>query len=163
MNLVKLHVDRFTVVGLEARTTNAQEARGGGPIGKLWARLMTEHFLSAIPHRVDDRIVAVYSNYASDRDGPYTYLLGAKVSSRHDLPPGMTAREIVPGTYAMFTAAGGSPAQMVVGLWKRIWSLEQPGPLQRAYQTDYEVHYNSESDPAGGAHVDVYVGLRDER
>lgn len=161
MNLIKLHVDKFTVAGLEARTSNAQEATGDGPISKLWGRLHSDNFLAQLPNRVDSRIVAVYSDYQSDKDGPYTYLLGAKVSSANDLPPGVVSRTVVSGTYAMFTAEGGAPPDMVVNLWKRIWSLEKPDQLHRAYKTDYEVHY---SGPAGNnkatARVDVYIGVQ---
>lgn len=163
MNLVKLHVDKFTVVGFEARTSNAQEMSGNGPISKLWGRLQAENFLTQIPNRVDSRIIAVYSDYESNKDGPYTYLLGAKVSSAKEVPPGMAARTVVSGTYAMFTAEGGAPQALVVNLWKRIWSLEKPDQFHRAYKTDYEVHYNGSANDPAAAHVDVYVGLQDKR
>jgi len=160
MNMVELHVDRFTVAGFEARTTNAQERTGNGPISQLWARLLSQHFVSAIPNRVDSHIVAVYSNYESDKDGPYTYLLGAKVASAKDLPSGMVSRDIVPGPYAMFTAEGDAPAQMVLNLWKRIRALEKSGWLPRAYKTDYEVHYTGVADAAAKAHLDIYIGVK---
>ncbi len=162
MNMLKLHVDRFSVVGLETRTSNPREANGNGPISQLWAQLQSDRFVSRIPNRVDSRIVAVYSNYESDKDGPYTYLLGARVSSVKDVPPGMVSMSIVPGTYAMFTAQGDAPAELVVSLWKRIWALEKPDQLHRSYKTDYEVHYTAPGAPAI-AHVDVYIGVRDKQ
>ena len=160
--MLKLNVDKFTVVGYEARTTNAREAAGGGPISQLWGRLSSGHFLSEIPHKVDSHIVAVYSDYESDKDGPYTYLLGAKVSSLRDIPAGMVARTIPAGTYALFAAEGGAPAEVVVSQWKRIWALEKPGPLHRAYKTDFEV-YSTAPDSPVKTHVDVYIGIQDER
>ena len=51
VNMAKLHVDSFTVVGIETRTSNAREMSGDGPIGKLWAHLRSEDFLSRIPDR----------------------------------------------------------------------------------------------------------------
>jgi predicted transcriptional regulator YdeE len=158
MNLVKLHVDSFNVIGIEARTSNAQEVSDSA-IGKLWGRLATEELLRRIPHRADDRIVAVYSDYESDKDGPYTYTLGAKVSSTRDIPSGMVSKKVLSGDYAMFTAQGGAPPQMTVDLWKRIWSLEKPGPLHRAYKTDFEVHSGLEAQPPD-AHIDVYIGVQ---
>lgn len=101
-----------------------------------------------------------YSNYESDKDGPYTYLLGAKVASAKDLPSGMVSRNIVAGAYALFTAEGDAPAQMVVNLWQRIWILEKSGQLHRAYKTDYEVHYTGVADAAAKTHVDVYIGVQ---
>lgn len=159
MNMVKLHVDSFNVIGIESRTTNAQEASDSA-IGKLWGRLATEDLLSRIPHRVDTHIVAVYSDYESDKDGPYTYTLGAKVSSTHDVPAGMVSKKVLSGDYAMFTAQGGPPPQMTVDLWKRIWSLEKPGPLHRAYKTDFEVHYNGLEAHPPDTHIDIYIGVQ---
>lgn len=161
MNLVKLHVDSFKVIGIEARTSNAREMSADGAIPRLWQRMRDENLLDRIPNRTDSRIVALYTDYESDKNGPYTYVLGAKVSSDKHVPPGMVARTVPSGTYAMFTAQGGEAAQLVVNLWKRIWSLEKPGPLHRAYRTDYEVHYQGLSDDPAAAHVDIYVGVRD--
>src|SRR5579875_3359245 len=160
MNLVKLHVDSFSVIGFETRTSNARESSGDGPLAKLWVRFRDENYLVQIPNRVDDRVVAVYSDYESDKDGPYSYLLGAKVSSTKDIPPGMTSRTVVSGPYAMFTVQGGPPAQILLGLWKHIWSLEKADQLHRAYKTDYEVYYDGILTNPNNARVDVYVGLR---
>jgi predicted transcriptional regulator YdeE len=74
----------------------------------------------------------------------------------------MVSRSIVPGTYAMFTARDGAPAELVVNLWKHIWALEKPDQLHRSYRTDYEVHYTAPDAPAV-AHVDVYIGIRDKQ
>ena len=160
VNMTKLHVDSFTVMGIEARTSNAREMSGEGQIGKLWARLQSEDFLSRIPDRADSRVVALYTDYETDKDGPYTYVLGAKVSSTKDIPPGMVARKVDSGTYATFSAQGRPPAQMVVDLWKQIWSLEKPDQIHRAYKTDFEVYDGGPSDDASKAQVSIYVGLK---
>jgi len=154
---IKMHVEPFLVMGIEARTTNAREMSGKGAIGALWGRLMKNNVVERIPHRVDNRIIAVYSDYENDKDGAYSYLLGARVSSRKPAPDGMASRHIVAGDYAMFSAKGGPPAEMVVGIWKQIWSLETGNKLARAYRTDFEV-YATGANPADTL-VDVYVGL----
>lgn len=159
MNLVKLHVEPFTVVGIEARTANARETTTEAVIPKMWARFRNDNLPALIPKRVDSNIVALYTDYESDKDGPYTYLLSAKVSSAKDIPPGMVSKTIARGTYAMFTAKGGPPPQMIVDLWKRIWALEKPGTIHRAYKTDFEVYYGAFAEDPPNAHVDVYVGL----
>ncbi|HZS54314.1 MAG TPA: GyrI-like domain-containing protein [Bryobacteraceae bacterium] len=158
MNLVKLHVDSFIAAGISARTTNAQEMTTSAQIPKLWQRLTSENFLARIPDRVDDHVIALYTGYESDKNGPYTFILGAKVSSKKNLPPEFVAREVASGQYAMFTEQGGPPPEMTVNLWKRIWSLEKPGTLERAYKTDYEVHYSPANDVAK-SRVDIYIGL----
>ena len=91
-------VESFLVLGIEARTTNNRETSGQGAIGPLWGRLTKDALLERIPNRVDDRIIAVYSDYENDRDGEYSYLLGAKVkrgqrhSGRDVLTPGWSGR-----------------------------------------------------------------------
>jgi predicted transcriptional regulator YdeE len=158
MDLLKLHVDSFTVAGISIRTSNARESTAEAQIPKLWNRLSNENYVRRIPNRVDDRVVALYTDYESGKDGLYTYILGAKVSSKKDLPAEFVARDVAAGQYAMFTEQGGPPPRMTVDLWKRIWSLEKPGGLVRAYKTDYEVHYGPADDVAK-SHVDIYIGL----
>jgi predicted transcriptional regulator YdeE len=158
MNLVKLHVDSFVVAGISARTSNAQEMTAEAEIPKLWQRLTSGNFLARIPNRVDDRVIALYTDYESDKNGRYTFLLGARVGSKKNLPPEFVARDIASGQYAMFTDRGGPAAEMTVNLWKRIWSLEKPGVLERAYKTDYEVHYGPAGDVAK-SQIDIYIGL----
>jgi predicted transcriptional regulator YdeE len=154
---VKVHVEPFLVMGIEARTTNAREMSGKGAIGALWGRLIKDNLVERIPHRVDNRIIAIYSDYENNKDGAYSYLLGARVSSLNRAPDGMASRSIVAGDYAMFTAKGRPPSEMVVGIWKQIWSLETGNKLARAYRTDFEI-YSTGVHPADTL-VDVYVGL----
>jgi predicted transcriptional regulator YdeE len=158
----RLHVDSFTVVGLTARTSNAKEASGNGVIGAFWARLRKDGLLNQIKHRADTHVIAVYSDYESDKDGDYTYTLGSKVSSAKDVPEGMVARRSDSGDYAIFTAQGGPAMRLVMGLWQRIWSLEKsPSKLRRAYRTDYEIYVDPDADDASQK-VDVYIGLKRE-
>ena len=154
---VKVHVEEFVVIGIEARTTNEREMSGKGSIGELWMRLLKNNFVERIPDRVDKRIIAVYSDYENGKDGEYSYLLGARVSPLKPAPEGMASCRIPSGDYAMFTAKGRPPAEMVVGIWKQIWSLETRKKLARAYRTDFEI-YSEAANPADTL-VDVYIGL----
>src|ERR1700751_2132065 len=83
----------FTVVGIAARTSNPREMSADGIIGKQWGRLMQEGLLAKIPNKADSNIVAVYTDYASDHNGEYTYVLGARVKSDADVPAGMVAEK----------------------------------------------------------------------
>jgi predicted transcriptional regulator YdeE len=159
-DLVKVHVEQFLVVGIEARTTNHREMSGQGAIGALWGRLTNEALLDHIPNRADDRIIAVYSDYQNGKDGEYSYLLGAKVRAAKHVPDGMASRQVGAGEYALFSAKGRSPAEMVIGIWREIWSLETAKKLKRAYQTDFEVYYNGPGAKPPNTLVDVYIGLR---
>ncbi len=159
VNMVKVHVDPFLVIGISTRTTNARETTKDAVIPKMWARLHEEDVLTRIPNRVDAHVIAVYCDYENGKDGLYNYVLGAKAKPTKSIPPGMVAQKIVPGEYAVFTDKGGPPPQMIVNLWKQIWSLEKPGQLERAYQTDYEVYYGDLRPNPPNAHVAIYIGL----
>src|SRR5580700_464854 len=94
MNPKVVEQEAFTVLGIAVRTSNAEQMTAARPIGKQWERLFKEGLLAAIPNKADGKIVAVYSEYLSDKDGEYTYLLGARVTKVESVPAGMTARNV---------------------------------------------------------------------
>ena len=150
----------FTVVGIAARTSNAREMTADGIIGKLWGRLMQEGLLARIPNRADQHIVAVYTDYASDHNGEYTFVLGARVKSVAEVPAGMVAKKIPAGKFAVFTSEKGAAAQVVPATWTKINSLPRSAAGgDRAYRADYEIYDERAADPAN-LQVDVYVGIK---
>jgi predicted transcriptional regulator YdeE len=160
MNPKILQVQGFTVVGITARTNNAKEMRAAGAIGKLWGRLMQENLLEKIPNRADENIVAIYTDYASDKDGDYTYILGAKVSRDSGIPAGMVAKQILSGKHAVFTSERGPSSKVVPEIWQKINNLPKTVPGgDRTYQSDFEVYDERARDPQDAV-VDVYVGVR---
>jgi predicted transcriptional regulator YdeE len=149
----------FTVVGIAARTSNAREMTADGIIGKLWARLVHEGLLARIPSKVDENIVAVYTDYASDHNGEYTFVLGARVKSDEAVPAGMVAKNIPAGKFAVFTSERGPAAKVVPQTWIKINSLPRSAAGgDRVYRADYEIYDERAADPAN-AEVDVYVGI----
>lgn len=152
--------DGFTVVGISARTTNAREMTPQGVIGATWGRLFQEGIIQKIPNKADPRIVAVYTDYASDHNGEYTYVLGARVTSDADVPAGMVARKVPAGKYAMFTSEKGPAPQVVPALWMKINSLPQGAAgADRVYHTDFEIYDERAMDPQN-LQMDVYVGVK---
>lgn len=151
--------DGFRVIGISVRTSNAKE-RQDSQIGKQWGRLMQEHLLAAIPNRADHNVVAVYTDYASDKDGEYTYVLGARVTNANEVPAGMVTKQVAAGRYAVFTSERGPVQQVVVGTWMRIWNTpkDQPGG-DRAYKTDFEWYDQRAQNPADSV-VEVHIGIR---
>ncbi len=158
MDFVRL--EHFSVIGIEARTSNAREATAQGLIGKMWQRFRSENLAARIPHRADMNLVAVYSEYEGDENGEYTYTLGAKVSGVSDLPQGMTVRQVPTGSYAVFTSARGPVTKVVGDTWKRIWAERRASGYARSYQADFEVYGAEAKDPAN-SRVDIYVGVRE--
>ena len=150
----------FTVVGISARTSNAKETTPQGLIGRQWARLSREGVLGRIRNKADKNIVAVYTDYASDHNGEYTYVLGARVTSAENIPPGMVAKTIPAGRYAVFTSDKGPAVKVVPDAWMRINSLPKSAVGgDRIYQADFEIYDDRAVDPQN-SQVDVYIGIR---
>jgi predicted transcriptional regulator YdeE len=149
----------FTIVGIEARTTNAKEALGDGIIGKQWQKFFAEGIPQKIPHRTDQSFYAVYSDYAGDHNGEYSFLIGAKVKEGTEPPAGLIAKRIDAGKYALITSDRGPFPKVVPAAWQKIFSLEDAGSLKRAYRTDFELYDQRALDPQNGQ-VDIYIGVK---
>jgi predicted transcriptional regulator YdeE len=151
----------FSVIGIQVRTSNAKEVTGGGTIPKQWERFFKEGIANKIPNKVDSTIYAAYTNYASDYNGEYDFIIGMKVSSISDVPPGMVARNVPKGRYAIVTSAKGPVAQVVPQAWQRVYSLDDNKRLggARAYKADFEL-YDQRSQNPHDSQVDLYIGLK---
>lgn len=149
----------FQVIGIEARTNNSQEATGGGAIPKQWQRLFMENLLGQIPDRLDQSIIAVYSDYASDANADYTYVLGAKVKPGTKAPNGMVAVSIPAGKYLEFVTAKGPGAEVLPPAWRQIYGyFEAHASPARAFKSDYEV-YSGPSDP-NAVQAHIFIGVK---
>jgi predicted transcriptional regulator YdeE len=146
------------VVGYSVRTTNAAESKGDGEIPKLWGRFFQENLGDKIPHRMGQSLIVVYSDYASDQNGEYTYLLGAPVDSVADVPKDLTVRTIPAGSYAVLTTPAGPPQQTLPAIWTKIWGMSEAElGGKRSFVMDYET-YDGLSDPQN-MQVEVHLGL----
>lgn len=155
-----VEVPEFIVAGITVRTNNAKEMTADGVIGKQWARLMQENVLAKIPNKIGQSVVAVYTDYASDQAGEYTYLLGARVNSDAGLPAGIAAKKIPGGKFAVFTTERGPAPKVVPEMWMRINSLPRTTPgADRLYRADYEIYDERARDPQN-IQADIYIGIR---
>ena len=149
----------FTVIGLWVRTDNKKEAGGTGEISPMWQRAMQEGSLENIPHRSDNNLTVVYTNYASDQNGEYTYVLGVRVSSVDKVPEGMMTVNVPAGKYAVIESEQGALSEVMPKVWQRINSMpvsEMGGP--RAFKADYEVY--PEGFDWQNAQIPIYIGLK---
>ena len=140
MNIVRM--EAFTVMGREVRTSNARELSGQGSIGQLWSKMNPEL----------GKPVAVYSQYASNKDGEYSYMRGVEIGHDETLPLQFSRRDSEEGDYVCLKSEGPVTPELVVGLWRQIWALEEAGELSRAYRTDFEIYR--------GNGVELYVGVK---
>lgn len=145
----------FTVIGIQIRTHNA-----AGDIPRQWERFLREGVIGKIPDKTDTDIVVVYHRYASDHNGDYDYLIGARVQDGTAAPAGMAAVAIPKSKYALLTTDQGPVGKVVSEAWQQIWRLEDAGGLggKRAYKADFEVYDQRARDP-NHSQVDIYVGL----
>lgn len=157
----KVHRDGFSVVGIEVRTTNAKEMSGAGAIPKQWQRFFQDGIQQKIPDRVDGTIYAVYTDYASDRNGEYSFVIGVKVGPNAKAPEGMVLKKVPAGEYAEITSDQGPVGKVVTAAWLQIWSLEDKAQLggTRAYRADFEVYDQRAADPQH-SQVDIFVGVK---
>jgi len=149
----------FDVIGIAAQTNNATEANADGQIPKLWQRLFMEGVLNRIPDRSDESIIAVYTKYATDENGDYTYIVGGKVPAGTKAPEGMVAVKVPAGKYLEFVSAKGPGQEVLPVIWTQIYRYFQgPGAPKRAFKTDFE-RYDGPFDPnAMQAHI--FIGVK---
>ncbi len=151
----------FTVIGINVRTNNTREMAGAGVISGHWERFFRDGILEKIPRKADSNIYAVYTNYASDRNGDYDLVLGARVKDASPVPPGMVAVTVPSGKYAVLTSAKGPVGKIIAEEWQEIWRLEDQSQLggKRAYKTDFELYDERSRDPQN-SQVDIYIGIK---
>ena len=149
----------FAMIGVSVRTSHWREAGGNGEIPNMWARAMQDGTFGRIPNRADTNIVAVYTNYATDQNAEYTYVLGARVTSIDKVPDGFVAVTIPAGRYAAVQTDKGALPDVMPKVWQRIYAMpakELGG--ERSFKVDYEVY------PAWfdwqNAQIDVHLGLK---
>jgi predicted transcriptional regulator YdeE len=157
----KVHQEEFSIIGIEARTSNALEMKGEGVIGKQWQKFFQEGVQQKIANRADANIYAAYTDYASDRNGEFSFVIGVKVSAGATVPPGMVLKKVPAGDYALITSQKGPVSEVVPEAWQQVWTLEDKSQLGgiRAYKADFEVYDSRTTDPQN-SQVDLYVGLK---
>jgi predicted transcriptional regulator YdeE len=153
------NVPEFTVIGIAARTDNAKESTSDGIIPKQWQKFFSEGVPAKISNTTGPHLYAVYTDYASDHNGEYTYVVGAAVKDGTGAPRGMVVKRVPAGQYAVFTTEVGPFAKVVPAAWQRIFKLEEEGKLKRAYNTDFEIYDQRAQDPQN-AQIDIYVGVK---
>ena len=150
----------FSVIGIEARTTNAKEMSSEGIIGKQWHRAISENLFDRIPNRTDQAVIGLYIEYESDANGEYTFLVGARVELNSTAPDGTVLKTAPAQRYAVFTTDQGPIMEIIPKVWQRIWSTpasELGG--ERAFIADFEVYDNRARDPQN-AIVEVWLGIK---
>ncbi len=157
-----VQLEAFQVVGTFNSTNNAKEAGPDAIIGKQWHEFLSRHLIDKIPDKLDNDVIAVYTDYADGGGGEYSFVLGARVKPTPNptIPEGMIVKTVPGGRYAVFTTERGPLPKVVPDTWKQIWAYyKSPQNGTRAYQADFEVYDQRGTDPNSGQ-VDIYIGIK---
>jgi predicted transcriptional regulator YdeE len=155
----KIQWNSLTLVGIQARTSNAAEISGHGKIADLWKRFWEEGILSQIPNRTHpNEFMVAYTEFESDENGPYTILIGAAVQSVGDIKSHLTSIQIPASNYIHVPTNWGPIAEIGLETWKRIWS-EEKWKMNRSYIADLEIYGENAKDP-NRSQFDIYLGVK---
>lgn len=144
----------LVIVGLAIRTS---PATAGADIATAWQRFMSEGTAQRVERDpADAGLYAVYCDYQSDHDGPYSMVLGMAVDAKAPVPAGLRRVRVPAGPYAHFVASGDA-GKAVWELWSHVNGVwEKPGT--RRYIADFE-RYAPDAMADGKVTADVMVGL----
>ena len=146
-----------TVIGIARRTSNA-DGRSVEDIPACWKDFLAQNGAAKIPDRaVPPVMYAVYSDYAGDWRGEFTYLIGCGVRRAGTIPEGMAVCRIPAQTYAVFHAKGQMPDE-VLAVWSNVWLSDLP----RAYTHDFEVFDKRFTNPKK-REVDICVSVHPDK
>jgi predicted transcriptional regulator YdeE len=142
----------FKIIGISVRTSNTNN-QALKDIGELFGKFMGQNISEMIPNKLTDDIYCVYTEYESDFNGPYTTIIGCKVSSLNDIPAGFIGRTIPESRYQVYKSTG----KLSISLgktWEDIWSSE----LNRKYAVDFDIYGEKAKDFENGE-VETYVSV----
>ncbi|MEO6633390.1 MAG: GyrI-like domain-containing protein [Mucilaginibacter sp.] len=145
--------NEFFLNGISVRTTN-KDGQSANDIGGLWTRFTTENLIDQIPDRISDDMYCVYTDYESDYTGPYTAVLGCKVSSLDGITAGFTGITVPAGEYLVHYLEGQFPAN-IGAAWQQIWASD----IDRKYTADYDF-YKAGAKSFEETEARIYLGVK---
>lgn len=137
-------------IGLELRTNN-EECSSAMPTHK--EKFFNDNIPGKIPNRINNDILALYTDYEGDYTKPYSWILGCEVSGLDEIPTGLVGKVIPESKYAVFTTQGEFP-QGLIAAWQAVWASN----LFRSYTSDFEL-YRSDFHPQENPEVNVYIAI----
>lgn len=145
------------IVGWEVRTNNSDEAGPGtAKIPGIWERAREEEIAGQIPNAQDVGVlIGAFTRYQSDENGPYSLIVGTRVSGLDDVPKGMAGITVLAQEYVVFNTSGEMP-RAVIDAWAAVWKyFSETTALSRAFTTDFERY-----DSAKPGEVEIYIAVR---
>lgn len=147
------NLERRFFIGIPL-STSYEEARFQNDVPPFWDKFYRENLAEKIPNKVNDDLLAVYTDYEGDYSKPFTYLLGCEVTSLERIPEEMKGLEIEASSYMVLATKAGFPLSMM-NIWQTIWNSN----LKRAYTTDFEV-YKPMFKLQGNPEIKIFIALK---
>ncbi|MDM1047657.1 GyrI-like domain-containing protein [Sphingobacterium hotanense] len=148
-------IEQFYVIGISTRTCNAN-GQAAEDIEALWVKFWNENIQEQIPNKTSEDIYAIYTDYESDFNHPYTTIIGLPVTSLEQIPDGFVGVTIEEAKYEKFVSKGKMP-EAVGKTWFKIWANTD---LDRAYKADFTVHGKKYYD-GDLAEVETFISVMD--
>jgi predicted transcriptional regulator YdeE len=145
-------LEAFHVIGVFVRTTNINN-KALKDIGELFGNFVGQNILEKIPNKISEDIYCVYTDYESDFNGPYTTIIGCKVSSLEDVPTGLIGKTIPESKYQVYRSTGKLSISLAK-TWEGIWNTD----LNRLYSADFDI-YGEKARDFENAELDTYVAI----
>jgi predicted transcriptional regulator YdeE len=145
-------LEAFHVIGIFVRTTNVNN-KALKDIGDLFGNFAGQNIMEKIPNKIAEDIYCVYTDYESDYNGPYTAIVGCKVSSLNEIPTGLIGKTIPDSKYQVYKSTG----KLSISLsktWEGIWNSD----LNRRYSADFDI-YGEKARDYENAEVETYVAI----
>ena len=142
----------FHIIGISVRTTNVNN-KALKDIGELFGNFVGQNMMGKIPEKMTEDIYCVYTDYESDFNGPYTAIVGCKVSSLDDIPTGFIGKTIPEAKYQVYKSTGKLSISLTK-TWEEIWNTD----LDRRYSADFDI-YGERAKDYENAEVDTYVSI----
>jgi predicted transcriptional regulator YdeE len=144
--------DSFEVVGVQTRTSNADEFDSKKmQIPRLWQQFSKTSLINHSQEN-DPYVYGVYSSYISDHEGEY--ILTAGINKKSLLSEDLEFEEVIvqAGSYLVFEAVGLRP-ESVMKAWQEIWQYFKGSVHpKRKYTTDFEKYVSSDK-------VEIYIAV----
>ena len=134
MNMEKVQLEEFAIVGIAVRTTN-QHGQSQKDIGELWGRYFKEHIGSRISQKISGDLYCVYMEYETDHTGYYSAVLGHRVIMGSATPDGMVYKVIPESDFLVFNSAGKQP-EAIAKTWTHIWQTN----YNRRFAADFDLY-----------------------
>ncbi|MHB1921206.1 MAG: GyrI-like domain-containing protein [Chitinophagaceae bacterium] len=149
---VTQHLPAFHLIGVTIRTTN-QQGQSQKDISLLWEQFFSQNLLEKIPRKYSPDIYCLYTDYASDANGPYSTVLGCRVLDLAQIPVGMVGKTIPGSDYRCYSSVGKMP-DALLATWMKIYQTVR----DRKFLADFDIYGKPSQDPSQ-AMVNTYLSV----